>query len=67
LASEKGVRMIKASDVVTLKAEWMDKGDENITFIAVYDECKGRVTVQAQLGLPINPTQVVDVSWIEGH
>jgi hypothetical protein len=59
--------MIKAGDIVKFKPEWMDKGDENITFVAVDDESQGRVTVQAQLGLPINPTQVVNVSWIDGN
>ena len=59
--------MIKAGDVVKFKPEWADAGDETVTFIAVGDESKGRVTVQAQLGLPINPTQVVSVDWIECH
>ena len=59
--------MIKAGDVVKFKPEWADAGDETVTFIAVDDESKGRVTVQAQLGLPINPTQVVSVDWIECH
>jgi len=59
------VSMIKAGDILEFRPEWMDEGDENITFIAVDDESKGRVTVEAQLGLPINPSQVVDVSWIQ--
>lgn len=40
-------------------------GDDKIEFIAVDDESKGRVTIEPQLGLAINPTQVVDVAWIE--
>ena len=55
---------IKAGDTVRFKPEWMDKGDENITFLALDDESEGRVTIQAQLGLPINPTQVVSTEWV---
>jgi hypothetical protein len=55
---------IKAGQIVTFKPEWMDKGDENITFIAVDDEENGRVTVEAQVDLPFKPRQVVSVDMI---
>lgn len=57
--------MIKRGDVVKFKPNWMDIGDDKVTFIAIEDEDGGRVKVQAQLGLPINPVDVVLVAWIE--
>ena len=36
------------------------RSDKKIDFVAVDEEEEWRVTVQAQLGLPINSTQVVD-------
>lgn len=57
--------MLKAGDRIRFKPEWQDPGDDQIVFVVVDDESKGRVTVQAQLGLPINPTQVVNVDWVE--
>ncbi|SMP42403.1 hypothetical protein SAMN06265222_101777 [Neorhodopirellula lusitana] len=57
--------MIKAGMAVKIKKEYQDDGDEKIVFIAVDNEEKGRVTIQAQLGMTINPTQVVKVEWLE--
>lgn len=57
--------MIKAGQTVRIKKEWQDKGDENITWIAVDDEEKGRVTIEAQVNLPLKPQQVVKVEWLE--
>jgi len=57
--------MIKAGDIIRIKNEYQDEGDEEIVFIAVDDEEKGRVTIQAQLELNIKPTQVVNVEWLE--
>lgn len=57
--------MIKKGDTVRIRPEWADAGDDAFTFIAVDDEEKGRVTIQAQLGQPINPTQVVKVEMVE--
>jgi hypothetical protein len=56
--------MIRKGDTVKIKAEWQDEGDDLITFIAVDDEEKGRVTIEAQLGLPYNPQQVVRVAML---
>lgn len=56
---------IKAGNQIRIKPEYQDNGDDQITWIAIDDESKGRVTIQAQLGMPINPTQVVDVAWLE--
>ena len=57
--------MIRRGDIVKFKAEWRDAGDENVVFIAVENEDGGRVKVEAQLGLAINPVQVVSVEMIE--
>lgn len=57
--------MIRKGDVIRFKKEWQDKGDENVVFRAIENECDGRVLVVAELGLAINPTQVVDVSMID--
>jgi hypothetical protein len=59
------MQMIKSGEEVKIKPEWQDPGDDKITWIAVDDEEKGRVTIQAQLDLPIKPTQVVKVEWLE--
>jgi hypothetical protein len=58
--------MIKQGDIVKFKPEWQDQGDENVTFRAIENEDGGRVRVVAEIGLPINPEQVVSVAWIEG-
>ena len=55
---------IKQGDLVTFKPQWSDPGDEMVTFRAIEDEDGGRVKVLAELGLPLNPTQVVRVEWV---
>lgn len=57
--------MYRRGDRVQFREKWQDPGDEEIVFVVVEDESKGRVTVEARLGLPINPTQIVDADWIE--
>lgn len=56
---------IKAGDVVCFKPEWQDRGDDRKVFRAVEDEDRGRVKVVCELGLPINPTQVVQVAMVD--
>ena len=55
---------VQKGDIVVFKPEWQDDGDDKITFRAVEDEDGGRVLVVAELGLPINPTQVVRTDMI---
>jgi hypothetical protein len=55
---------IKAGQTVKFKPEFMDPGDENLTFVAIDDEEKGRVTIQAISDLPFPPNQVVPVHMI---
>lgn len=56
--------MIHKGQQIKFKPEWLDKGEEDVVFIATEDECMGRVDVQAQLGLPFNPVQTVRVDMI---
>lgn len=51
--------MIRKNDLVTFRPEWMDDGDDEITFMAMEDEDGGRILVCALLDLPFNPNQVV--------
>ena len=55
---------IKTGQIIRFKPEFMDPGDENLTFVAIDDEEKGRVTVQAISDLPFTPNQVVPVHMI---
>jgi hypothetical protein len=57
--------MIRKGDIVRFKPEWRDAGDEDVTFVAIEDEDGGRVKVEAQLGLAINPIQVIAVEMVE--
>lgn len=56
---------IKAGDSVTIKPEWQDHGDEGIEWKAIDNPEKGRVTIEAQLDMPIKPTQSVNTEWLE--
>lgn len=57
--------MVRKGDVVRFKPEWQDEGDATIVFVALEDEEGGRVLVQAQLGMELNPTQVVHTYMLE--
>jgi hypothetical protein len=59
------VTSIRKGDVVRIQPEWSDPGDETISWVAAEDQDGGRVRIMAQLGLPLNPTQVVLVEWVE--
>lgn len=56
--------MIRKGQQIKFKPEWLEKGEENVLFIATEDECMGRVDVQAHIGLPFNPIQTVRVDMI---
>jgi hypothetical protein len=52
--------MIKKGDIVKIKPEWQDPGDEKFTWVAIEDEDGGRVRIApVDIGLPIPPNQVV--------
>jgi hypothetical protein len=56
---------IRRGDVVRIKPEFRDDGDERIVWKAIEDEDGGRIKISPQLGLPLNPVQVVRVEWLE--
>lgn len=60
---------IKKGDFVYLKPEWMDKGDEYITFIASEDY-QGRNTIyisDLDNTMPIVPTHMVRLEMLEAY
>ena len=57
--------MIKRGDTVKFLPQWQDPGDENIVFKALDDEYDGRVEVEAQVDLPLRPTQIVKIEWLD--
>jgi len=58
--------VIKKNDRITFKPEYMDAGDEGLTFVARCDEEKGRIDVSALelQSLTIWPMQTVHVDMI---
>jgi len=57
--------LIKKGDVVSIKKEWQDAGDDRIVFLACEDEDGGRVLIEPQVSLAFRPRQVVNVSMLE--
>ena len=55
---------IKRNQLIRFKPEWSDPGDGEIVFTAIEDEDGGRVKVRAELGMAINPIQVVETRMI---
>lgn len=66
-AEKTASQRIRKGDHVRIRPEWQDEGDDEITFIALHDEDGGRVCLEAQLGLPINPNQIVTVDMLESE
>lgn len=58
------MKTIKQGDVITLKAEFQDAGDNGVTFRATENEDGGRFKVAAEIGLAYNPVQVIRVDWV---
>lgn len=58
-------RPFKQNDKVKILPQWQDEGDDEITFVCVEDEDGGRVRIEALIGLPLNPQQVVKTDMIE--
>lgn len=59
-------RNITAGDIVTVKPEWLNPGEDGATKYVVLEEAgANRILVQALgTGLPIPPTYVYDVDWV---
>ena len=60
-------RKIKRGDIITVKPEWLDPGEDGSMKYVVLDEAgHNRILVQALgTGLPLAPTSVFDVAWVD--
>lgn len=60
-------RNITAGDIVTVKSDWLNPGEDGATKYVVLEEVgANRILVQALgTGLPLAPTYVYDVAWVE--
>jgi imidazole glycerol phosphate synthase subunit HisF len=57
---------IVKGDVVEILKEYQDNGDEELIWVAVDSEEKGRVTVMPiNSTLSIKPTYVMNVEWLK--
>lgn len=57
--------MTKMNDIVEIKKEWQDSGDDAYTWAALEDEDGGRVLISPiNTGLDIPPSQVVRTSML---
>jgi hypothetical protein len=67
LTNEEYPTMIRKGDILSIKPEWRDAGDENFSWVARSDEEKGRVDISAlELSeMPIWPMQTVRVDMVE--
>lgn len=59
--------MITAGTIVTFRPEFADPGDETISHIALDNESGGRVLILHELGMAINPTEIVNASALVAH
>jgi hypothetical protein len=58
--------MIKAKDILKIKPEYQDKGDETIVWVALEDEDGGRVRIAAlNTGMSFPPNQIVSTMMVE--
>lgn len=58
--------MIRKGNVVKIKPEWQDSGDDRFTLIACDDAENGRVKITPiDTGLAIAPSYVVKIEWLE--
>ena len=60
-------REIKRGDIVRIREEWLDPGEDgSITYVVLEERGSGHVLVQALgTGLPLAPTYVYDVAWLQ--
>ena len=59
--------MIRKGDVVRIKPQWQDAGDDRFTWVALGDEDGGRVDISPiNTGLTFPPRYVVKTEWLEG-
>ena len=57
---------VKKGDIVEIRKEFQDEGDDEFIWMAVDNEEKGRVTIMPiNSNLSIKPTYVVKVEWLK--
>lgn len=59
-------RKIKSGDIVTIKPEWLDPGEDgSMKYVVLEERGDDRILVQALgTGLPLAPMYVYDVAWV---
>lgn len=58
--------MIKAKDLIRIRPEYQDEGDDSLVWMALEDEDGGRVRIAPlDTGLKFPPNQVVTTKMIE--
>ena len=60
--------IIAKGQIVTLKPEWLDPGEQNYPHITLEDAFDGTVKVQAVQdfpGMPFKPVNIWRVEWID--
>ena len=58
--------MIKAKDIIRIRPEYQDEGDDSLVWIALEDEDGGRVRISPlNTGMKLPPNQVVSTEMIE--
>ena len=55
----------KSGDIVRIRPQWQDPGDDDIDWVCLEDEEGGRVLIEVQLPMNIKPTQRVRTHMIE--
>lgn len=58
-------RELKRGDIVMVRKEWLDPGEDGSMKYVVLETMGSRILVQALgTGLPLAPTYVYDVAWV---
>lgn len=58
--------MIKAKDIVRIKPEYQDEGDDSLVWIALEDEDGGRVRIAPlNTGMKFPPNQVINTDMLD--
>jgi len=58
--------LIKAKDIIKIKPEFQDAGDQHLVWIAIEDEDGGRVRISPiNTGMKLPPNQIVTVEMLD--
>lgn len=59
-------RNLRKGDIVSIRPEFQDPGDDSLTWVVVFDEEKGRVDISPfDTGLTIPPVYTLRVEQVE--